>query len=140
MSNKKVWLRISKGQLEGLYQVKPFIAEFHADELPHCPCCDGALLAAFDVCQWGFFDDRYRTYAVCKACGKAYTLDYSVPTYELVSKKAQRAAGLLSTSKKIPERSEGKALPCKRHKWEKLAYGETYARRCVKCGATEGRK
>lgn len=100
MATKKVFLRIAKGQHEGLYQISDFKGEIELGVLPACPCCNGELAPVFDICQWGFFDDKYSTYAVCKPCLKAWVLVYSVATYELVSKRKQKQLGLSLPSKK----------------------------------------
>ncbi len=102
MRNKAKWLRISSGVLEGLYQIKPWQGDIDLTKIPDCPCCTKPLKPGVDICQWGMFDDEYHSYLICPECVTAFELYYRVPTYALVSKRAQRASGLILPSKEKP--------------------------------------
>lgn len=98
---KAKFLRIPSGKHEGMYQIKPWKGDIDMEKQPFCPCCGLNLEPAFDICQWGMFDDKYTTFIVCKPCAFAFKIEYSIATYALVSKQQQKATGvLLSTSKK----------------------------------------
>lgn len=100
MNNAKRWLRIPNGALEGLYQLELWTSELDPDKLPKCPCCQGELKPGYDICQWGMFEDNYRSYVICPSCVKAWELLYNVPTYAMFTKREQKR---LFTSKKSSE-------------------------------------
>lgn len=97
---RKKFLRIPEGVLEGMYELKRWTKEVDIENVPPCPCCGEKLSPAMDIVQWGMFDDRYVTFFVCVPCIKAWTIGYSIPTYELVGKRKQREYGLISQSRK----------------------------------------
>lgn len=102
MSKTPRFLRIATGDNEGIYEIKNMSITGHLDNVPACPCCEQPLAPAYDICQWGMFEDKYWSYLLCKPCGHAFEMVYTIPTYELVSKAKQRSWGVLSTSKKSP--------------------------------------
>lgn len=107
MTEKKVrWIRVPDGAQQGLYQIAALSAPVNIDQPQHCPCCGEQLAPGVDICQWGLFEDHYLSYLICGKCAKAFELDYTVPTYELLSKREQKRCGLL-LSKKSPGASQG---------------------------------
>ena len=136
MSREKRWLRIPDGENAGLWEIKVMATPDFDNLTLSCPCCGATLAPGIDICQWGFFDDHYLTYAVCKPCGFAFEIEYSIATYELVSRRNQKRWGLLLTSRKVPA-EPGKASRCPPHRWAKRHTFETGARHCVLCGAVE---
>lgn len=133
MSNAPRFLRIATGDNEGLYEIKSMSVAGHLDDLPVCTCCEQKLLPGCDVCQRGFFEDKYWSYLLCKACGQAFEIIYTVPTYDLVGKAKQKKWGLFP-SKETPAKPGSGAL-CKRHTWEHHERGYKGPKRCVVCGA-----
>lgn len=100
MSSKKRFLMVPNGDEKRVYQLEEFKGTVSPDKLPECPCCKTRLTPGFDICQFGMFEDKYKSYLLCWPCGKAFELDYAIPTYELFSKREQTQ---LFTSKKSHE-------------------------------------
>lgn len=75
---KQFYLRIESGKFAGVWTVKPLpkIASYRKGI--KCPQCGRCARAALDLIQWGFWDDHYTTYFVCRECAVAYQFDYDV--------------------------------------------------------------
>lgn len=87
MTKKPRFLRIPKGQDEGLYELTDWQRPVSLETVPNCPCCNERLKPGYDICQWGMFEDKYTSYLLCKSCGKAFELLYTVPTYVYLTAK-----------------------------------------------------
>ena len=98
-STKARWLRVPTGSLEGLYELSHWNQPVDLEAKPVCPCCCQELAPGYDICQWGFLEDSYTSYVLCRPCGKAFELRYFVPTYAVISKKEQRRLGFLPSKK-----------------------------------------
>lgn len=91
MVNKRSeWLRIPKGDDEGLYELTPWKRPINLATVPECPCCGVRLTPGYDICQWGMWEDKYTSYLLCKPCAKAFALNYVVPTYVYMTAKQQK--------------------------------------------------
>lgn len=77
--SKQKYYRIDTGKLEGVYELAEMDAvRTDKKERVLCPCCDKPLKPHCDVIQWGFWQDIYTTFFVCKPCCKAWRYSYIV--------------------------------------------------------------
>lgn len=78
MPTKQHYLRIDTGEFEGVYELKKLVELPVIKDVIVCPCCKEAITPVMDVIQWGFWQDEYTSYFVCRPCQRAYTYSYTL--------------------------------------------------------------
>lgn len=73
------YFRIDTGKNQGVYELETISSpKVDKKERVLCPCCNKPLKPVYDVIQWGFWQDTYKTYFLCKPCIKAWVYSYLV--------------------------------------------------------------
>lgn len=78
MRANQLYLRVNTGEFEGVYDLTTLKELWIVNDKILCKCCEKQLTPVLDLIQWGFWEDTYTTYFVCKACLKAYSYSYVV--------------------------------------------------------------
>jgi hypothetical protein len=79
MPKKQQYYRIDIGKNEGVYELGDIVnVKVDKKERILCPCCNKPLKPQADVIQWGFWQDTYTTYFLCKPCIKVWRYSYVV--------------------------------------------------------------
>lgn len=107
MSNKTRFYFHHEGDTVIPLEIKRSFEAAPAEGPNKCPCCEADLKPLADICQFGLFDDDWRTYLVCHTCSLVIEYHYQIANYDLVSKREQKKSGLLISKKILAKPGSG---------------------------------